>query len=387
MSPRDKSLSLKEARQIVLSAQGLAHPNPFGQGLAGAQRAIEHLGYVQIDTISVVERAHNHVWWSRVRDFQPTHLDQLLEKKTVFEYWSHAASYLPMRDFRYSLPRKRLFATGKRQWFAPTDEHLRLKKRVLARIRSEGPLAARDFTSPQDERRSGWWDWKPAKRALEQLFMEGRLMVSSRKGFQKIYDLTERVLPEGVDTSFPGPEELARHLARRAITAHGLVRADEMAYLRPSLRKVIETECEKMRREGELDELTVEGVERPYYALSGEWEKLAISAQTSYFHILSPFDNQVIQRKRLKELFNFDYTIECYAPEAKRQFGYFCLPVLRGDRFVGRIDAKAERAQKVLAIRSFHVERGCGRKADVWYEAQKALNEFTKFNGCENIQY
>jgi uncharacterized protein YcaQ len=117
-------LSLRESRQIALSAQGLASQNQFGKGLKGTAKAIDRLGYVQIDTISVVERAHHHVLWSRVKDYSPEYLPQLLEKKKVFEYWSHAAAYLPIEDFRFSLPRKQLYASGDRQWFAPTSEHL-----------------------------------------------------------------------------------------------------------------------------------------------------------------------------------------------------------------------------------------------------------------------
>ncbi len=381
-----RTISRQEARQIILSAQGLAHPNPFGPGLAGTKKAIEHLGYVQIDSIAVVERAHNHILWSRVKDFHPNLLAQLLESKQIFEYWSHAASYLPMRDFRFSLPRKKLFATGERKWFASTAENSRLKRKILARIRAEGPLTARDFLAPTGIRRSGWWDWKPAKRALEQLFMEGHLMVASRKKFEKLYDLTERVLPSEVNSTFPTPTEHARHLALRSIAAHGLICADEITYLRSSFRSEVDKECVRMVQENTLEELRVEGVERHYLTLPGVWEKALLASGARDLHVLSPFDNQVIQRKRLKELFGFDYTIECYVPEPKRQFGYFCLPILQGNRFMGRMDAKAERSRKVLTVRAFHVERGCGRKSDLWREAQGALAEFARFNGCDAVE-
>lgn len=379
-------LSLSEARQIALSAQGLASQNQFGKGLKGTAKAIAHLGYVQIDSISVVERAHHHVLWSRVKDYSPEYLPQLLEKKKIFEYWSHAAAYLPMGDFRFSLPRKQLYASGDRQWFAPTSEHLAMKKMVLNRIQEEGPLTSRDFANLSSSRPTGWWDWKPAKKALEHLFMEGRLMVSSRKGFDKAYDLTERVLPSSVDTSFPSPAEHAKHLIMKAAIAHGLVRINEIAYQRSSMKKLIEIECKKLLDDGELEELKVEGATLPYLALAKEWKKSLQQPIENEFHILSPFDNQVIQRKRLKELFGFEYTIECYVPENKRQFGYFCLPILKGGTFLGRIDAKADRKEKLLLAYNLYPEKGQGSKSAIWGDSQEILHQFAKFNGCNRVE-
>lgn len=379
-------ISLKEAKQIILSAQGLNETNAFGSGLRGVQNAIEHLGYIQIDTISVVERAHNHIVWSRVNDAGTDSLDQLIEQKNIFEYWSHAASFLPMRDFRFSLPRKKIYSTGKRGWLKPTAENLKIKKMVLQRIKSEGALSARDFTNEQDSKRAGWWDWKPAKLALEQLFLEGKLMVSSRRGFQKVYDLTERVLPADVDTRHPSDAEYARYLALSSLKAHGLVRTNEMSHLRPSLRPAIEIECEKLLRTRQIEKVFVEGLERPYLAISDEWRNCLEKPVSPRIQILSPFDNQVIQRKRLKEIFTFDYTIECYVPEPKRKYGYFSLPILKGDVFCGRTDVKADRATKTLLVRSFHVEKNCGSKKKLWEEMQEPITDFAKFNGCTKIQ-
>ncbi len=381
-----QKISLLEARKIALAAQGLAGP-ALGAGPLGALQAVERLGYVQIDTISVVERAHHHVLWTRVKDYRPAHLHTLLaQEKKIFEYWGHAASYLPMRDYRFSLPRKKIYASGKAHWFLANPEHKLLKKKILARIRAEGPLSARDFEAPPGHRGSGWFDWKPAKRALEQLFMEGALMVSERRGFQKVYDLTERVLPAGVDRSFPSPAEYARHLIVAALRAHGLARVEEIFYLRSSLREEIRKECALMQREGLLEALSVQGLEGTYYALPGEWRELLSVDLGDGVQVLSPFDNHVIQRQRLRELFDFDYTIECYVPESKRKFGYFSLPVLKGGRFVGRIDAKAERKEKVLVVKALHGERGAGSKAAIWAEFRQGLRDFAVFNGCEEVK-
>ena len=194
---------LQRLRRLALGARGLLHKRPFGQGLPAARRAIAHLGYVQIDTISVVERAHHHVLQARVPGYQPKMLDQLLHKREVFEYWSHAAAFLPMEDFRYSLPYKHAIKSGQQHWFKSPDQ--KLMQNLLDRIRVDGPLRSRDLESPR-KKGVGWWDWKPAKKALEQLYMQGDLMVSDREGFQKAYDLTERVLPAEVDASMPNEQ-------------------------------------------------------------------------------------------------------------------------------------------------------------------------------------
>jgi hypothetical protein len=215
-------------RRIALDRQGLLKTDCFGRGKRATLRAIEQLGYVQIDTISVVERAHHHVLWSRVPNYQPKFLDQLVAERKVFEYWFHAAAWLPMSDYRFALPRMAQI-NGERSWFEGIDR--KLMHEILVRIEAEGPLRARDF---EDTRASstGWWDWKPAKQALEQLFMQGELMVSGREGFQKRYDLPERVLPDTVDTRMPTMDEYASHLIETTLRAHGFASIKSMTYLR-----------------------------------------------------------------------------------------------------------------------------------------------------------
>ena len=202
-----KAPSIDHLRRIALEAQGLTRSSPFGRGTGGAERALEQLGYVQIDTISVVSRAHHHTLYNRIPGYQPKLLDKLVAERRAFEYWFHAAAYLPMRDYRYALPRMRRFKRGEMRWMRSRDQ--KLMDQVLDRIRFDGPLRARDFEDPS-HKHGGWWDWKPAKRALEQLFMQGDLMVAAREGFQKTYDLPERVLPAGVDTRIPSQISSAR---------------------------------------------------------------------------------------------------------------------------------------------------------------------------------
>lgn len=386
-SKRMEKISLAEARALALQSQGLSSQAAFGLGTSGALAAVEHLGYVQIDTISVVERAHHHVIWTRVPDYQPAFLDQLLVKdKSVFEYWSHAASYLPMKDFRFALPRMRRYASGYTHWFTLNEGHRPWRRRILSRIRSEGPLSIRAFADPEFERKrgpGGWFERTPAKQMLEQLFMEGELMVSGRKGFEKFYDLTERFLPAGVSTAYPTLAEQAQHMIRSHLRAHGLMRTAEIGHLRKKeMKDLLAREARKMAREGEIVELKVEGIEDPYFALPGSREARPCEG----VRILSPFDSQVIRRDRMRELFGFDYTIECYVPEAKRKFGYFVLPVLVDGQFAGRIDAKADRALGELQVRGLFAEKGV-RIRELRERLAPALAEFARFNGCARVRF
>ena len=196
-------ISLNQARRIILYRQGLLSPL---SGVFSVKDFCERLGYVQIDTISVVERAHHHVLYNRMGKYSPAMLDDALEKeKSIFEYWSHAASYLPMRDYRYSLVRKKQLREGSTAWFS---EDLDVQSSLLTYIKENGAVQSQDFDhETSSQKKGGWWSWKPAKKALEHLFMKGDLMIARREGFRKIYDIPERVLPSDIDTTFPTPQE------------------------------------------------------------------------------------------------------------------------------------------------------------------------------------
>jgi uncharacterized protein YcaQ len=366
-------------RRIALHQQGLLRNESFGRGKGAVLRAIEQIGYVQIDTISVVERAHHHVLGSRVANYRPAMLEQLVGERKLFEYWFHAAAWLPMADYRFSLPRMHQL-NGERHWFKGSDTKLRHE--ILARIAAEGPLRARDFEDTRQSN-SGWWDWKPAKQALEQLFMQGELMVSAREGFQKVYDLPERVLPGWVDTRMPTLDEFAAHLIDTSLRAHGFVSLVSVTYLRKgqALREAVKRQLQARIEEGLLTQQAL-GKSCSVYV---DPERLESQAPRSIaqVRILSPFDNLVIQRQRCREVFGFDYQIECYVPEPLRQFGYFCLPLLYRDRLVGRIDCKAHRAQARLEVKSVHIEKPVGE--DFPEQMSAALKSFASFNGCEQI--
>jgi uncharacterized protein len=371
--------SREYALNLILHRQGLLNTD-FGEGKDGVYNVIKRLGYVQIDTLAVVARAHHHVLWSRLPGYRENYLDQLVEEKKVFEYWSHAASYLPMENFRFSIPRKKAYEDGIKHWF-PVDE--KMKKYVFDRIRAEGPLRSKDFE--HNSRNESWFDWKPAKRALEQLFMEGKLMVSRRQGFQKVYDLAERVLPEWVNTTFPTNEEVAENLIMESINSQGLVTIEEIGYLRISIKPHLMNLIKKLQESHKIVPVKIEDIDAVYYTFP-EFTEFDEKPDVSELHILSPFDNLVIQRKRLQMLFDFDYVIECYVPEKKRKYGYFSLPLMYGNRFIGRMDSKADRKMGNFIVRSLDWE--VQPVKNVIKEAfEEKLNKFAEFNGCRNIVF
>ena len=374
-------------RRLALAAQGLLKARHFGVGLDGAKNAIGHLGYVQIDTISVVERAHNHVVHTRVPQFAPHMINEMLLARDVFEYWSHAAAFLPIADFRFSLPYKHAIKSGEVRWYKNPDR--KLMREVLARIRLDGPLRSRDLEA-SSKQRGGWWDWKPAKKALEQLYMEGDLMVSSRDGFQKNYDLTERVLPADIDMTMPSVEEYAEHIIDQQLRCHAVVSLKGLTYLRklPALRKAVKIGIAERLAQKALQQIRLPDGEVFFCeagALGAPLPRLSKRMQ-----ILSPFDNSVIQRDRLKALFGYNFQLECYVPEAKRQFGYFCLPLLYRDVFIGRMDCKVHRPISQLEVKAVYFEQAKvdGVKIDkdeLIVAFVGALQQFCAFQKCDSI--
>lgn len=377
-------ISLSTARRLALHSQGLDGRWKLPKGKAGAVRTIERLGYVQIDTISVVQRAHEHTFWCRQPKYTPSMLHDLQAMdRRVFEYWTHAASYVPMGDYRYYIPRMKASAQGERakKWMAQNG---RLTKAVLTRIREEGPLGSADFSDPEG-RRGPWWGWKPAKGALEMLFNAGELMISERRSFQRIYDLTERVLPSGTDTAEPGEDELGRFIVRRALGQYGFAPINEIWWWRRNT-KIVSRALAELNATGEVIPVEVEGQNgETAYALAEVVKAISGRRRTkARVHILSPFDSLVI-RRRLKALFDFDYTLECYLPAPKRRYGYFCLPVLWGERFVGRLDAKADRKAKTLIVRKLMFEPDVRNDDALFPALAEKLRAFAEFNNCEQV--
>ena len=372
---------LARIRRLALAAQGLLQTQPYGRGLEGARRAINHIGYVQIDTISVVERAHHHVFHSRVPKFKPAMTNQMLLDGDIFGYWVHAAAFLPIADFRFSLPYKHAIKSGQTHWYKTRDK--KLMDELLVRIRSDGPIRSRDVES-NTTKRAGWWDWKPAKKALEQMYMEGDLMVSDREGFQKTYDLTERVLPSHVNSQMPSLEEFAAHIVDQQLRCHGFASLKGLTYQRRNaeLRKAVKALVNERLAQRTLEQVQVSSGE-VFILETGALER-PLPRLNSRMLILSPFDNSVIQRERLKALFQYDYQLECYVPAAKRQYGYFSLPLLYRDEFIGRMDSKAHRKINHLEIKSLHLEQHNFDEDLVITAFVDAITQFCHFQKCDS---
>lgn len=380
MVVKTDSLSIKQARKLILLSQRIPPRRQTGSAIEATMSAIDHLGYIQIDTISVIQRAHHHTLWNRNPRYEKSHLDQLVEKKQVFEYLSHAAAYLSMKDYRYSLPRKRAIAKGEPfPWYERDNE---MMKKVLKRIESEGPLLAREFDHSGNKKNG--WGHNSMKRALEYLFLQGDLMVPYRVNFQKAYDLTERVLPENIDTTFPTPEEHARFLINRFLQANGLGRSTEITYLLSRAKPPVSSTLKKMISNEEILKLKVAG--EIYYMLPGSMELLEKPLLKNKLKILSPFDNLLIQRKRMQNLFDFNYLIECYLPKKKRQYGYFSLPILWDGTLVARMDCKADRHRSTLHLLHIALESTLKKKESFAIALSRELPSFIHFNNCADLK-
>ena len=377
------TLTLSQARKIILHAAGLSKRAPFGKGREGVYKLIDHLGFVQIDANYVVERAHHHSIFARVPDYKQEWLEELQEDGRIFEFFICDSGYMPMYDFRFSLPIKEAFAARRK---AMTHAEMNLMETVLDRIGRDGPLMVKDFDNDRQVASSGWWDWRPSKVALERLYMDGRLMATRKKDFFKLYDLPDNLVPGGIDTTMPTPEEFARHVILRCLKAFGIAYAKEMAWRAHWVKgNLVKKEVEKLADEGKILRVEIAGVKSaPLYMLpSYKNRKIELSGDA---YILSPFDVLNVFRHRLKDFFDFDYQIECFVPAPKRKYGYFSLPVLVGDRFVARMDSKADRKNKILIIHNLHFEKVKLGKAEI-EKLTDAIERFAQFNECKEIVF
>jgi uncharacterized protein YcaQ len=374
-------LSGSQARKIILHAAGLAGKVQFGTGSEAVYRVIDHLSFVQLDTNYVVERAHHQVMAARIPDYEPGWLAELAADGRIFEYFTSDAGYLPMPDFRFSLPVKESFLLNRKP---QTPAEARLMQQVLDRVEREGPLMVSDFENDRLEASSGWWDWRPAKVALERLYLEGKLMITRTKAFHKVYDLPLNLVPADIDLTLPTAEEYARFVIRRTLGALGIAYAKEVAWRARFVKgNLVKQELARMLAEGELQSVLVEGLKSaPLYMLPNQQTEIELSGEA---FILSPFDILNVFRHRLRDFFGFDYQVECFVPAAKRKYGYFCLPVLLGDTFIARMDAKADRKQKLLIVHNLHFEAVELDQALLWKIAE-ALKAFVRFNQCRDIE-
>lgn len=373
-------ITKSQARKVILHAAGLSKRAQFGKGKEAVYKLIDHLGFVQIDTNYVVERAHHHTIASRIPDYNAAWLEQLQAEGRIFEFWTYATGYIPMHAFRFSLPVKESFLSRRKSL---TQAEVNLMNKILNRISREGPLMARDFENDRVTKSSGWWDWRPSKLALERLHLDGRLMTTRKNNFQKVYDLSENLMPSDIDSTVPTEEEFARHVILRCLKGLGIAYLKEIAFSGRYVKNAIRTEIKKLVDEGEICTVEIEGLKgSPLYMLP-EYKKKKITLTGETF-ILSPFDVLNVYRHRLRDFFDFDYQVECFVPKPKRKYGYFSLPILIGDTFVARMDSKADRKERKLIIHNLHVEKLKLTKA-MAIKICDAIKKFAQFNQCEAI--
>jgi len=356
MSRADKPVPLTKAaaRHIWLRAQRLDTEAPFGDGPAATAAAVEHLGYVQIDTINVIERCHHHILWNRIPQYRRADLRQAQSvDKSVFEYWTHALSYVPARDFRFFIPAMKVHRREGHKWFGEvTPANLR---KVMRLLKKDGALTIRDIEDDVlVEKVHAWASRKPSKRALQLAFYEGRVTISERNGMLKTYELMTRHFGWDRPPKSASQREITGYLLDRALRAQGLVSLDSICHLdapsKPSVRRLIEARV----RRNELVPVALEGAGRQEHWALPETLETADQAAFERVHILSPFDPLVIQRKRTDLIFDYEHRFEAYVPKEKRRFGYFALPVLVGDGIVAALDLKTDRQNKKLLLQKWN---------------------------------
>lgn len=384
-------LSNAEARSLALHAQ-LLNRVDITPDKNGIYDIINHLGYVQLDTISVIRRAHHHTLWNRQPDYSPEMLLELQrDDKRIFEYWGHAASYLPMKDYRFYQHQMNSAEDPHSKWEKERlEKYGYLLEPIMAEVREKGSCQAKDLDLPGITFKQGKHFPGPTTQvrfALNMLVFRGQLMISGRRNFQKYYDLTERVLPSDIDTTLPSHKELGRFLVKRALQSYGIATARDVRYhIYLAGTSLIQDILKEMLGSGEIIEVSVEGDEKNiYYAFPSTLENVHFVPEQTRMLLLSPFDNLIILRDRMQRLFYFSYALECYVTPAKRVHGYFVCPLLWKDRLVGRLDPKADRKKKQLHLKNIFFEQGFDEFEEFLPSFAEMLIEFMKFNECEEI--
>ena len=381
MPPASRSsvpLSKAEARRIWLRAQRLDVAAPFGDGPDATRAAVEHLGYVQIDTINVIERCHHHILWSRIPAYRRADLHRAQSvDKSVFEYWTHALSFVPTRDIRFFLPEMKRHREAPSRWFervSPAD-----LKKVLTLIRKEGPLSIRDIEDDVlVEKDHAWASRKPSKRALQMAFYTGSLTVSERTGMLKTYELMDRHFGWERRPRPASDRQVVAYMLDRALRAQGLVSLDSVCHLsagrKPAIRELIAARVRSRR----LVPVAIEDAGKVEHWAEPETLATIPEATAPVVHVLSPFDPLIIQRRRLALFFDYEHRFEAYVPKEKRVLGYFALPVLVGDRIVAAIDLKTDRAEGKLLTQQWSWV-GEGEPSRHTQPIEDALHRFEAF--------
>ena len=381
-----KPLSLDAVRGLMIAAQGL-HDRPQPRATKKAVRSIiRQMHILQIDTINVIARSPYLVLWSRLGDYNPRWLDDLLAEGALFEYWSHAACFLPIEDYPLYRHLHESWIGGRaHQWL---DEHAAVSKRVLEHIRAHGEARSSDFERT-DGQKGSWWNWKDEKIALEYLFYAGELMVRKRHNFQRIYDLRERVLADLGELDPISREDAHDQFILNTIQALGVTKAEWI----PDYFRLSKTEARaafrRLEKQGRLMPVEVEGWQAPGYIHPANRKQVEAAAKgvipRSKTTFLSPFDPLVWDRARALDLFGFDYKIEVYTPAPRRKYGYFTLPILYNNALIGRLDPKAHRKEGIFEVRALHFEPGVKVDEPLVTELKAALRACAEWHKTPKV--
>ncbi len=384
--------SLEDARKLVLDAQGLRTANPCKSVVEVARR----IHSIQIDTISVVSRSHNLITFNRFSEYKDGSIWDYEKKGELFEYWSHAMCMMPIETYPFYVWRRQFYPSSRdKKWAIGHKDTI---DQVYRHVKKNGVTNSASIGNSNPES-TGWWDWKVEKRALEHLYTIGKLMVAYRKGFQKYYDLTERVLPGHIDSEPMSDEDAADFVVDTSLGSLGIGCYDDIRTYHNKLpsqkiwkgrKDQIESYLEQRVKEGHLEEVIIEGLEDRYFVLAKNVDSLNASSMMdlndSPVKLLTPFDNILRERAFPKRIWDFDYTIECYVPVPDRIYGYFVLPILDKNELAGRLDAKVHRKEGLLEIKALYLESKELQSSDGLERLKRGLEEFAQFHNCDSIK-
>jgi uncharacterized protein YcaQ len=384
-------LTLTQARNLHLAAQGLLNPRAGRATGAALRQCIRRMRLLQIDTIHIVARSPYLVLFSRIGDYPMQWLDKTLERAQVFETWAHEACFAPVQDI--ALHRSYNQANRKHWGLARGREHHHQQRdhldKLLDHIAQNGPVKSSDFER-SDGRTGGWWGWKDEKRWLEALFATGELMVAKRENFQRVYDLATRVYPALADMHSPHADAVHASFIEQSISALGISQArwiHDYFRIKPRLK---DADLDALVEQGRVQRVRVEGWSLPGY-VHGDHARSLKKAERGGLHathttLLSPFDPVVWDRERASGMFGFDYRIECYTPQEKRVHGYYVLPVLHCGRLVARLDAKAHRLQEVFEVKVLYLEAGIVLDERMALELAAAIQRCAAWHGTPLVR-
>ena len=386
-----RPIGLQQARNLHLAAQGLLKAPRARATRARVLAAIKDMRLLQIDTIHVVARSPYLVLFSRLGTYEPRWLDDWLAKGAIFECWAHEACFAPMHDYALHAAQR---DARSNHWAHKSAQrmhrdHRQAMDRLLAHVRQYGAVKASDFERKQKSG-AGWWGWKDEKRWLEACFALGELMIARRDKFQRVYDLTERVLAAAhIDAAARKPIDPRREYILGAVHALGIVQARWIADYFRSGKKYKDADVESFVAAGDLIRVCVRGWDVPAY-VHREHLPLLQRAQrgglrATHTSLLSPFDPVVWDRARASALFGFDYTIECYTPGHKRRYGYFVLPILHRGRLIGRLDAKAHRADGVFEVKALFLEADANVTPALVEDVARAIRQCADWHATPRV--